>query len=224
MQDPIGPLPPRTYWRRRALILCVVLAVVGLAAWACTATGDAHRNGRAPADARAALPTALPTVTTTVTVTATPRSSPSSSASPSARAGPSARAAGPAPCGEDDLAVSAEAGEDSYAPKQRPAFTVHVENSGDGPCRVDVGSKSLSLVITSGHDHIWSTDDCAKHAKSATRTLKPGKSYETTITWKRRRSSPEECKGEGETAKPGWYVATPRVGDIEGDKAVFRLR
>jgi len=91
------------------------------------------------------------------------------------------------------------------------------------PCRYDVGPKALEVIVTSGADHIWSSDDCGRSKQSRIATLAPGARRAVVVAWPRYRSAPG-CPDDRAAAKPGTYVVLGRVGVARSEGTVFMLR
>jgi hypothetical protein len=199
---PVGPEPTSTYWMRRAVVLALALVPVVLAV--------SLLGGSAEEDRLTGVP-GPPAATTE------PRRSVEPSAAP-----PSPTAAAVATCAAEALEVEATAGEASYRVGADPRLTLRVTNTGDAPCTADLGQANVELLVHSGRDRIWSSDDCAPGGDAAATTLQPGKAVTQRVTWDGRRSRPG-CTGDKERAQPGTYRVTGRVGErtAQGDIFVF---
>jgi hypothetical protein len=199
---PVGPEPASTYWQRRAVVAVLALLPFVLL-FSLLGGGD-----EAPDTLAEQAPT--PTATPEPSATPTPTTSPT-----------------PAPvrgCAPQALEIDAVAGENSYPVSATPRLTLSVTNTGPQPCSVDLGSAAVELLVFSGSDRIWSSDDCAKGPAAAKRvTLAPGKAEAQSVTWNGRRSRPG-CAGAKEQAQPGTYRVRGRVGQqtVQGDSFVLR--
>ena len=211
---PVGPLPPAVYWRRRVLTLLAALFAVFL-------LGRVFGGGAAaeppPGQATESSPIPVPTV---APATPTPaRAVPT-------RAGPTrTRSARPAAtaCAAAAIEVRVRADSRAYAGDRRPKFTLQFGNISRAPCRLDVGPNALELVVTSGDDRIWSSDDCNPSRRSEVTTFAPGERQAVAVTWTRDRSA-AGCPRDRPAAKPGTYVVTGRVGAAHSEGRVFVLR
>lgn len=188
------------YWRRRVAVLAGMAGAVAALAWACgggsSGGGEKEpvRNAGAIDSAAPAMPPgATPTVTVTTTVT------------------PEAAEDG-ARCNAHDLVFTMAAAK-TYAAGQEPRFGVTVVNTSTASCRFDAGT--LSVVVRSGKDRIWSSGECLK-AGSGKQTLRRGVPSTAAFTWDRRRG----CGGA--PARPGTYVASLKGG--KAGKRIFHLR
>ena len=198
---PVGPLPAATYWRRRAVVAAVVLALlVGLGLL--LGGGGDDTLTPAPADPPPAEATGEPSAGATPSATPT--------------------AAAPAPCPDDALAVTATSDAQSYASGEDAVLTLTVRNTGTTPCTRALGQGAVELVVTSGDDRIWSSDDCAPGGDEGVEVLEPGAERSARATWPGTRSAPG-CSPDQPTAQPGTYRVSARVGDLRAPGAVFTV-
>ena len=198
---PVGPEPEATYWARRAVLVAVLLLVVLLLGQLLSSSGGTD---------------------TVATATPTPRppASGAPSAGPSASASPSPSA--PVACTDAVLEVQARAEQDSYAVTGRPLLMLSVTNTGDAPCTRDLGQAAVELLVVSGDDRIWSSDDCAPGGPAGVEVLEPGEPSRTQVTWPGRRSLPG-CAGPQADAEAGTYRVGARVGELRVQGSAFRL-
>jgi hypothetical protein len=229
---PVGPASERVYWRRRVVVLVLLVATLTLAWRALPGGGEAVAEGPSPVSA---------TVPTTATPAApagssagpeaagarggvtAPAASPSAppttagaaTATPVAVAGTTAPAAGVTCTGgaEGALEVSVATDATSYAPGAEPELTLQVTNTGTVPCEHDLGPAALELVVTSGGQPVWSSDDCDPDRRTNVRRLEPGEAWSTTLTWSRTRSA-DGCGQPRPAAGPGTYEVSGRAGEV----------
>jgi hypothetical protein len=196
------------YWIRRGAIVLVAITVVIALVWLFGALrGGGGSTG--PEASGSAQP-----------------SSSSASVAPSGSAAPSASAAtsgAPVDCLDSAILVEATTDSSTYPVGSTPKLTLTITNKGDVACKRDVGPKANELTITSGGYHVWSSDDCSTSSKSKVSTLKPGQSYEATITWDGRLSQKDNCSTQGATAKAGRYDLVGRNGKVESASTPFAL-
>lgn len=203
---PVGPLPASTYWRRRAVLLglLVVLVLVGRSC----AAGDGDGAGGTPVAGRDASPT--PTRAAGRTATPAPSASPT-------------RPAAPGTCDDRALRLTTSTDARSYPAGVTPKITVTVTNTSGTTCRRDLGGKALEVLVYSGEDRIWSNDDCSPDTASAVQTLRAGATLETSVTWPRTRSA-RGCPSDRPQAREGTYVVRVRLGTLDGARTIFSLR
>ncbi|MCA1711058.1 MAG: hypothetical protein LC789_05210 [Actinobacteria bacterium] len=200
--QPVGPLPASTYWRRRVLIGLVVLVLLLVGLKAC---------GGSDAQPRALATSAKASASTRPSPAASTAASPSPAGSPS----PVQVAA----CGDAALQVTVEADATSYKPGAAPRFALSVVNTGAVPCRRALGPDAVEIRVFSGEDRIWSSDDCSKGTGQGVLELAPKDPRQMVVQWPGKRTKPG-CD-TGETAKPGTYRVSARVGDIVRQGSVF---
>ncbi|MCU1692690.1 MAG: hypothetical protein JWM64_1781 [Frankiales bacterium] len=195
---PVGPLPQTVYWRRRAVVVaCVVLLLVLLS----------RCGGDDPASEALAQPSPSASAAAPVPV---PAGSPVPTASPSA----------PGPCADDVLRVTATPDRTRYGASPRPVLRLAVRNGGTVPCTRALGRGAVELLVFSGSDRIWSSDDCAEGGPADPVVLQPQQLEVTTLTWGGRRSRPG-CPDGAEKAEPGTYRVVGRVGQLRTDGSPF---
>jgi hypothetical protein len=202
------------YWRRRAVALAGVLAVVGLLAWTCGGGDDkpAGAAGAAGTPSPSGSPRGIPAVVPTVTVTATAK----------VTVRPDAPKKDGDACARDDVVVGFAMDGDTYPGGRRPQFRVSVVNTGERTCAFRADPRALRIQITSGADRIWSSEHCATGAGSSVR-LRRGIPYIQTVTWDRRRSA-VGCPRRRPAARPGTYVAELKGDGVRTQRRVFHLR
>ena len=243
---PVGPAPPATYWRRRALVLAVVVVLSYFVVRACSP--DSGPNNSQPSAANGALtsstqpgggtePSEAPTGGGTPgtggpAATQTGRPSGSQTGGPgnseASQTPPVTAAVGngavrPGYCLDDNIRLDVRPDERNYSTTEKPLFTLSIFNVGDGPCKFDVGPAGWKLEVLSGRDRIWSTDDCARNEQSDVVTLQRLDPVKLTVAWDRSRSKPGCPTGQGAAASGTYTVAGIAGGDIVSPKAVFVL-
>lgn len=209
---PLGPEPAQTYWQRRALVLGVVLALLLAVALAVTrgADPDSDRLASATPSGSPALPSGEPS----------PAPPPTGAPAPSAA--PSGSPSALEPCVPPALQVVTASDAESYPVAGRPVLELRTTNTGPSPCQLDLGAAAVELLVFSGEDRIWSSDDCGSGGPAKLTTLQPGKPVSTRVTWTGRRSLPG-CAGPKSEAQPGTYRVTGRVGSIPVSGGSFRI-
>ncbi|WP_267594056.1 hypothetical protein [Carbonactinospora thermoautotrophica] len=237
-------MPPAVYWRRRVMVLGVVLLLIFLLAKACTG-GDSESR---VSDARDSSPTPSPQAVDPVPagVPVSPgssdglqdkgsdRSSDSGGKSPDTADAqgvgqpvPSTPTLSPDPelCRPGDIKVTVQTDKRQYAPGVNPFFTLTVENVGQSACRLWVGGDTTELVVTSGTDRIWSSEDCRQGGQAELERFEPGVPVTLRhVIWQRVRSKPGCPTGSPQLARPGTYVVTGSVRGLQPARAVFELR
>ena len=213
---PVGPLSASTYWRRRLLLLLGGLLVLLLAAKACAAGSSkvSQKQTSGPTPTATSRPT-----------TNKPTSKPSAGpvTQPTAGSGAATQPAGDAPaCPDSAVTLTATTDAPMYGLGARPKITLTARNSSAGSCRRDLGSGAVELLVYSGQDRFWSSDDCSFGKAAGVVTLGPGQSASVVKTWPGVRSAPG-CGGGKEAATVGTYKVLARVGTLRSDGAVFGI-
>ena len=211
--QPVGPLSASTYWRRRAVLLGAVVVVV-LLLRSCTGGGSTPTASPAasPTPTRTASPPPVPVRTTAAPVP--PVVPPSATATVQPADGR---------CPDSALSLVASADAPSYAAGSSPLLSLTARNTGSVPCRRDLGSGMVELLVFSGPDRIWSSDDCSAGTGTDTVLLAPGASRTVKLSWSGKRSAPG-CAGTRTQAQPGTYQVTGRVGTLRRAGGTFVLR
>lgn len=194
---PVGPLPASTYWRRRAVLLLGLLVLL-LLARSCAGGGPPNRRA-----------VVKPTPTPTRSVAPAPVRT-----TPPAAAGL---------CADTDLEITTSTDAPTYALGTSPKLTLAIKNTTPAACRRDLGSGAVELLVYSGADRVWSSDDCGLGKGVTLTTLTPGGSEAVVVRWSGKRSAPG-CSGSKEQAKAGTYRVVARAGTLRKEGAVFRFR
>ena len=213
MLHPVGPLPAAVYWRRRLVVLVVLLAVVAGLAWGAAALLDGRAQGGTSSGA--ATPTELPAlerVVPSVTALRTPevpatRPAPPPSA-PKPVATPAAAPGGP--CTDDMLALEVRT-PGQAAVGSKPTFELVVANSSTVPCvrALDKELQEMVLVDATGA-RVWGSNDCFPESSDEPRLLAPGESVVVPLVWGGLTSEPT-CTAPRVTPPPGSYVVRGRL-------------
>jgi len=205
---PQGPQKATTYWRRRLVVLVAALAVL-------LTLGYLLFGGADPQDQAEAAPTP--------TTNASPSPGPSPEGTAESSAEPSANPAAAPACQESGIAVVVATDRDSYAEGVNPQITLTIRNDSATDCLRDIGSGANEVVITSGGQHVWSSDDCDPSQASNEQVLDDGAEAAVTLTWERKLSAPG-CAGQATAAQPGSYQVEGRNGSAVSDPVRFVLQ
>lgn len=198
IRNPVGPLPPEVYWRRRLVVGVGVLAVIVIIVLIIVRPGTGD-----PAD----QPTPGPAATET--------------AGPGDETGGALGEIGP--CAADQIEVTPVTDSDVYAADQQPLLSLTLTNTGSVACTMQAGPDVQSYVITSGSDRIWASTDCQQPGVPAEVTLEPGEPLSSTpFPWSRTRSTPNDCDTQRPPVIAGGatYRLSVSVGEFasEGDR------
>ena len=201
---PVGKLPAAVYWRRRLLVLTLLLAVLGGVAWLSVTLVGRDSTDEASATGSARPVPALERVVPSLSAIATPTPplvTPPTDAVLTAPAVPDPVAGGP--CTDDMIGLEVRAPANA-AVGSKPTFELVVANVSAVPCvrALDKGLQELLLFDLSGN-RIWGSNDCFPEVSSDPRTLAPGEVVSLPLVW------------GGLTSEPTCTVArgTPAAGD-----------
>ena len=206
---------PTTYWRRRVLVFTVGIGLLTALSWtvngvlaARSSTGHAASPGgtRAAGSATAHVSRgrALPA----------PSSSPRPKPVPSPhRSTIRSPAAGKAlACAPGGVALRLSSPQYWYQAGKMPRFTVHAVSHEGQPCRFNMGTKFVSVVIASA-GRVWSSADCVSGSGSNMIVLTRGVPAVLSVSWDRKTSSPG-CGGTSHAVAPGEYQVTAVAGPL----------
>jgi hypothetical protein len=205
-------LPAAVYWRRRLVVLAVLLAVLGGGGWLGFALATGRIGGGSP-DASADVPPAvvrtpaLERVVPSLTAVQTPTPPASAAAAP----GPTASAAAPGgPCTDEMLALSVRA-PGTVAVGSKPTLELVVRNAAQVPCvrELDKALQEIVLLDAAGK-RLWGSNDCFPEAGPDTRTLAPGATVSFPLIWGGLTSEPT-CTAPRTPPSPGAYVLRGRL-------------
>ena len=201
---PVGPEPAPTYWQRRAFLAVAVLLLLLLLLFlraVLTSSGGGQER--------------------VATGGASPTANASSSAGPSGSPQPSA-SPGSTPCDPPALTATATTERNDYPVGGRPVLVLTVTNTGTTPCTRDLGQGAVELMVVSGADRIWSSDDCAPGGPVKPVVLAPQEESVTRLTWAGRRSQPG-CAGDKAATQAGTYRVNARLGELRVEGSAFVL-
>lgn len=204
---PVGPEEPQVYWKRRALVVGVVLLALLILFLIFRPKGDDQ-------------PQAEPAITVSPSPTVSGSPAPTTTASGSASPSPS----GPArECTDTDIEVTVSPDKPSYPAGVEPKITMAIANTGAFACRRDVGAGANEIVISSGGTQVWTSDDCSPSTESSVQTIEPGKSAAVTVTWPRTRSA-AGCPTDQPPVAAGAYDVVGRNDRIDSEPVSLTLQ
>jgi hypothetical protein len=211
---PVGALPARVYWRRRLLVLALLLAVLGGGTWLAITLLTGQDTDTAAADGRSRTSARIPAldrVVPSVARIATPGPpevalTPAGAVEPAVPVGP----APGGPCTDDMLGLGVRAPA-TVAVGSKPTFELVVSNVSVVPCvrALDKGLQEIVLLDGSGN-RLWGSNDCFPEASSDVRTLAPGEVLAFPLVWAGLTSEPT-CTAPRGTPGPGPYLLRARL-------------
>jgi len=206
MLHPVGNMSPSVYWRRRAMMLAV-LVLAAVSGYALFFRGG---SGGTPTGSQGFTPSSQ-----TSPVDSSPASSSSSAASSSALTRPSA-------CTAAQLSVQAATSAASYPAGSKPMVALVVTNNGPSPCVQDLSDSQIELRVYNGSARVWGSHDCAIQPGTAPATLPVGKPIRREIEWSGL-SSRESCAGTRTHVGAGKYTLYALLSGHQGSSATFTL-
>lgn len=206
LTHPVGPERSDVYWRRRVSALVVLAVLVAVVVFALSRVGgdDASASASASAPGQGQDPAAAP-------VQDDARSTTSPDAEPATE-----------PCAPEQLQVVATADAGSYAAETTPQLGVSVRNTGAVSCSVDLGAEAVELLVVSGEDRIWSSQDCPDGAATSVVTVDAQGEQAVATGWTRQRSAPG-CPGDLAEPRPGTYQLTASAAGTTSSPLSFGL-
>ncbi|WP_091768388.1 MucR family transcriptional regulator [Blastococcus aurantiacus] len=235
MLHPVGPLRARVYWRRRLVVLAVLLAVLGAGAWGTvllfrggTDSADgavAERAGAAPRTP--ALAQVVPSLSAVRTPVPPPAAQEMAAAAESAAAQTPAPAAPPepapgGPCTDDMLAIEVRT-PGSAVVGSKPVFELVVTNASAVPCVRDLDKGLQELILLDGGGaRVWGSNDCFPESGADVRTLAPGEVVVFPVTWGGLSSTPG-CAAERTPPPRGDYAVRGRLDTKSSPDAPLTL-
>lgn len=237
MLHPVGDLPVVVYWRRRALVLGLLVALVGGGGWV-TVSAVAGGDGQTPTaaattSARPVLGTpsleqVVPSLAAVQTPsTPTPTTAPETTPVPAPAPVPEVPAApvyteGQA-CTDAMIAVTVVPDPAQAAVGSKPTFTLVVTNTSPVSCTrtFDAGLREVVLLDSAGA-RLWGSQDCYPEASSDARLLATGEQVGFPLRWSGLTSDPG-CAAPRGNPGPGQYQLQGRLDTAVGAPVPFTL-
>jgi hypothetical protein len=244
---PVGPLPAAVYWRRRLLVLGLVLAVLIGGGWllvaALSGPGDQGSASAGAASARQAATPSLEQVVPSLAAVQVPTNGPGRAAPP--RAAPSTTQSttqgtppgttpaavtpvAPAPvdvgpCSDAMISLQVRPGGPIVAVGSKPTLELVVTNTSPVSCvrALDKGLQEIVLLDAAGA-RVWGSNDCFPESSSDPRTLAPGEAAVLPIVWSGLTSEPT-CTAPRVTPAPGAYLLRGRLDTELSDDVPLTL-
>lgn len=211
--EPVGPLDRRVYWRRRALVIGVLVVILLVLFRAC--------SGDDSPDADPSAATASPSASATSKATSSGSATPKASASASATATKTATAV--PTCKNSDILVTARPSKSSYAVGDTVNITYVVETKNDVKCKRDVGGAADEVrVVASNGQIVWSSDYCSPGGEKDVRTLGPTTTFSVLVAWDGDVTA-ASCPDDRLPAPAGVYQVLGRNGTVVGPSAKLTL-
>lgn len=227
MLRPIGQLPPQIYWRRRLLLIGIVLVVSFAAGWVFIggASGDpegaqtaasTQSTARPPLDEQA-LPGLEQVLPSLVPPTPAASDTPDAGSTPVPAPAPAPPPAPvePGPCPDEAIGLTVGSEFPDYAAGSKPLLGLNVANIGAVPCLrdLDLALQVWGLFAADG-TRLWGSSDCYPEPSVPNVVLlQPGQVVTFTIIWSGLTSEPT-CSVDREALGPGSYILRGYLGAV----------
>ena len=204
-----------TYWRRRVLVLAVGIGLLTTISWAASGMLAARSTASQATPPRGAKTVgSTPAQVSGGGAPASPSPSPrSSSALSPDRSAAQPRASSRAlVCAPGVVTLRVSSPQYWYQPGATPRFTVHAVSHETQPCRFNMGTKFVSVVVATAGRRIWSSADCVS-GESNMIVIARDTPAVLHLSWNRKTSAPG-CTGTAHLARPGEYQVTAVAGHL----------
>lgn len=230
---PSGPLPPRVYWLRRAVLVFSVLLVAGVLWWLLSGLGSVPETTGPPRQQTSPVGTSAPPTHDTRKLTTRAGDGRHPAKHHRKRPQPGKRHQGshqprkpeplPAPtgpCSPADVAMTVKAGDTTTG--HATMVTLSLTSSALPACNLAITPETMVLRITSGADVVWSSDDCPDSLPSRQVVVRTDPTPATTyqFSWDGRRSV-QGCTAPGSVAKAGGYWAEVALVGADSHRGYF---
>ena len=228
MKLTVGPLPPAVYWRRRAVVLAGVLAIVLLLVYSCGGSGsdanptsdDAKTKG-SPTPSGITYPSEEPQASDDPD--ASPPGSGDSSGGEGSSSGGSVSVDDAPQCADSELSVAAQPARRETPEGARLKVTLVFTNISDRPCKRDIGADEQEVRLLDGDKRLWSSDDCRPQQGSQVEVLYPDRPVRRFwVTWDGKSSAPK-CEGDRKVVDAGMYELVARLGAITSQPVKLKV-
>jgi hypothetical protein len=193
------------------LVLAVGIGLLTTISWAASGMlASRSTASQAPHPGGATTVGSAPAQVSEAGAPASPSASPSSSPAP-ARSSAQPRASSRAlACAPGAVTLRVTSPQYWYQPGTTPRFTVHAVSHEAQPCRFNMGTKFVSVVVAAAGRRIWSSADCVS-GESNMIVIAKGTPAALRLSWDRKTSAPG-CTGTAHPARPGEYQVTAVAG------------
>jgi len=223
MLHPIGRLPSQIYWRRRLLLVGIVVALAFAAGWFFIGGASGEADGVAtdvptettsrPPSEEQALPGLEQIVPSLVPAEAADSGTTAAGSTPAPAPVPEPVEPGPCPDEAIGLTVGSEFPE--YAAGSKPLLGLNVTNIGAVPCLrdLDLALQTWGLFAADG-TRLWGSNDCYPEPSVPSSTLlAPGQVVTFSIIWSGQTSEPT-CTAQRQELGPGAYILRGYLGTV----------
>jgi hypothetical protein len=189
------------YWRRRALVLAALLALVLFITYACSDTSGSKGSPRAEQTSPAPAPSVTEPSASTTLLTPTIENPQSASAPQGGAPGNS--------CADAELNIIPVPDSASVKYGMPTKFNLRIRNVSARTCTRDVGADVQELYLQQNGAKVWSSDCGGKRGNDVV-TFPPGHEQSYYVNWDARGTT-AECAA-GAPLQPGAYQLFGRLG------------
>lgn len=206
MLHPVGRLPERVYWQRRAVLIGATLLTILLVKYVLFSGGDSSAATRPPRSQN--IPVAGTTEAATRTeIEPTPTPRKTLAKKKTAKTIPN--------CSTKSLALFVGTIAESYKVGTISHLALSVANMSNTTCRVDLGPRIQKALVYRGAQRLWASTDCHRRGPSDVVAMRPGELRRLVIGWSGRTARPG-CAGRHVQVDPGRYTVIGEVGKLRG--------
>lgn len=237
MRLTVGPLPAAVYWRRRLLVLGVLVLAVLVIVYSCTGgPGAGNQAGPGPSGTASATTTPADSSTSTpsASATSTPTPTPTGTPTPTAFTLPVTNPDPTGPCIDEEIELTATASRTTLTLGEGANFILQIKNVSTRSCVRDIGSIPQELQLWLGETIAWSSDDCRDAQVlgpdyNFDHTFAPGSERSFEIYWNGYRSrtgtDAKDCTASDQM-KPdaGTYELIARLGTKHSTPTTVAIR
>lgn len=227
MLHPIGRLPSQIYWRRRLLLVGIVVALAFAAGWFFIGGASGEADGVAtdvptettsrPPSEEQALPGLEQIVPSLVPAEAADSGTPAAGSTPAPAPvpEPEPEPVEPGPCPDEAIGLTVGSEFPEYAAGSKPLLGLNVTNIGAVPCLrdLDLALQTWGLFAADG-TRLWGSNDCYPEQSVPSSTLlAPGQVVTFSIIWSGQTSEPT-CTAQRQELGPGAYILRGYLGTV----------
>jgi hypothetical protein len=184
LRHPVGPQPKKVYWRRRLVVLFLLVAIVAIVVLIVVRPGSGA-GAEADAPVTPAPSSSAPAAGGGADVSPTPGAVDSGSGTPAGEV---------AACAAGNISISPVTDATNYEAGANPQLSFTITNTGSEACKINAGTSQQIYTITSGDETYWVSTDCQTDPSDTEAVLEPGVPVSSTpFTWDRTRSSADSC-------------------------------
>ena len=196
IKTPVGRKPKQVYWRRRAIALLALVAVIVAIVLIIVRPGSGDAAGNSAANG-SGVDTSTSAGTEDAAGAAEPE--PGSVKVPTAAAADGAVVA----CAAADIGITPQTDATTYPAGSLPQLAFSLTNKGGAACSLDVGTATQSYTVTSGSETYWVSTDCQTGASNTRTVINSGATLSSTpIPWDRTRSAKNTCSAPNRAPVP----------------------